>query len=74
MIAHTLKRWKKAAIRRFWSIPSWGIVVATAAVIGAVSASVSVMALAKYQNRDASPPAVDVEVTDVQTVEQEKGT
>ena len=58
-------------MRRFRSIPAWAVVLTTAAVVGAVSASVSVMGLAWYRNRDAPP--IEVPINDVETVDDGVG-
>jgi putative effector of murein hydrolase len=55
------------AKRRLTSLPAWVIVLGTAAVIGSISATVSVMGLARYQNRNS--PAIAVPITDTETVE-----
>lgn len=47
----------------FSDVPAWVIVLVTAAVVGAVSAVVAVIGLARWRNRSASLPApVEIEV------------
>jgi len=38
--------------RSFWDFPPWVIVLVTAAVVGSISAVASVIALARWRNRD----------------------
>ena len=57
------------AKQRLTSLPAWVTVLATAAVVGSVSAMVSVMGLAKYKNRDVP---IAVPITDVETVESDE--
>jgi hypothetical protein len=45
-----VEAWKAVVVGKVRSIPSWVIVLATAAVVGAVSAVVSVTGLARLQN------------------------
>lgn len=47
----------------FSDVPAWVTVLVTAAVVGAVSAVVAVIGLARWRNRSASLPApVEIEV------------
>jgi len=57
-----LSLYAEAIMQRFSRIPAWVTVLATAAVVGSISAMVSVTALARYQ-RDR--PALEVPVQEI---------
>jgi len=60
LVFDRVRLWKVAVVARVRSIPSWVIVLATAAVVGAVSAVVSVTGLARLRND--TRPALEVPV------------
>ena len=53
--------WKLAISQRVASIPAWVIVLTVAGVVGSISAMVSVMGLARWQNRDVPELEIPVE-------------
>jgi len=61
-----LSLWRLAISQRVASIPAWVIVLTVAAVVGSISAMVSVMGLARWRNRGVSEIEIPVESECVQ--------
>ena len=56
-----VEAWKAVVVGKVRSIPSWVIVLVTAAVVGAVSAVVSVTGLARLKNQPRGALSVPVQ-------------
>ena len=64
VIREKLRLWKQAIVQRVYSVPSWVIVLAVAAVVGSVSAMVSVSVLARWNLSSRSVLKVPSEVSE----------
>lgn len=68
-------RFAYGAVRERVTVPAWGVVLATAAAVGAISAVIAVIGLAHARNRDTRgvkfTPTVSVETEDGAETEAE---